>query len=65
MPLISRYLLSVKGLDEFAEVVPSVVRSRRGLRMVLHTERGEVLVPYTFHRVIIEVTVCDLKLFGT
>jgi hypothetical protein len=60
-PLISRYLLTVKSLDEFGEVVPSVMRTRSSLRMVLNSAGRQVLVPDPFHGAIIEVTVCHFK----
>ena len=60
-PLISAYLLTVKSLDEFGEVVPSVMRAWCGLRMVLDTECWQVYVPNTFYCVIIEVTMRHLK----
>ena len=65
LPLISAYLLTVKSLDEFREVPLGIVRPRRGLRMVLDGEHRQFPVPHTFDGVIIEVTVCHLKCFGT
>ncbi len=61
LPLISAYLLTVKSLDEFGEVVPCIVRPGRGLRMVLNAEQWQFQVSDTFYGVIIEVTVRHLK----
>ena len=61
LPLISAYLLTVKSLDEFGEVVPGIVRPWRGLWMVLNAEHRQFYVPHSFYGVIIEVTVCHLK----
>src|SRR2546426_6026155 len=41
------------------------MRTRRGLRMVLNSEKGQLSVPQSFYRVIIEVKVCHLKFLGT
>ena len=61
LPLISAYLLTVKSLDEFGEVIPCIVGARGGLRMVLNAEGWQFYVPDTFYGVIIEVTVRHLK----
>lgn len=53
--------MSVKSLEELGEVRPRVMGAWGGLRMVLHGEYGELPVPDTFHRAIIEVKVCHLK----
>jgi hypothetical protein len=53
--------LTVKSLDELAEVASRVVGAGRGLRMVLHTENRELAVTYPFDGAIIEVKVRHLK----
>ena len=53
--------MTVKSLEELAEVGPRVVGARGGLRMVLHSKNGELPVPEAFHRAIIEVKVRHLK----
>ena len=42
---IGAYLLTVKSLDELVEVFPGVVRTGRGLGMVLHGEKGKASMP--------------------
>ena len=59
------YLLRVKRLDEFGEVLTGVVGPGRGLRMVLHSENRQFFVPNTFDGAIIEVNMRYLKLIDT
>ena len=59
------YLLRVKRLDEFGEVLAGVVGSGRGLRMVLHGKNRQFLVPDAFDGAIIEVNMGYLKLIDT
>jgi RNA polymerase subunit RPABC4/transcription elongation factor Spt4 len=53
--------LTVKSLDELAEVASRIVGAWGGLRMVLHPENSELAVAYSFDGAIIEVKVRDLK----
>ena len=53
--------MTVKSLDESAEVVSGVVRARRRLRMVLNGEYRQFPVPNSFNGAIIEVKVRHLK----
>src|SRR5688572_12135157 len=45
---------------EVVEQVAGVVRTRRGLRMVLHRVRGPVEAPDALERPVVEVEVCEL-----
>jgi hypothetical protein len=52
-------------LGEFPQVVSSIMRTGRSLRMVLHSAHRQLTVAYPFYGVVIEVKVCDLKFFRT
>ena len=57
--------MTVKSLDELAEVASRVVGARRGLWMVLNPENRQLAVPDAFDGAIIEVKVRHLKFFAT
>src|SRR2546427_3433093 len=62
---IRAYLLCVKSLEELLEVSLGVVRTRRGLRVVLHGENRVLPMLHSFDRAVVEVKVRDLKRRGT
>ena len=51
--------MPVKSLQEFREVIPSVVRARSGLRMILYRKNWQISVSNPFDGVVIEVKVGD------
>jgi len=57
--------LCVKSLEELFEVPLGVVRSRRGLGMILHRENRVFPMPHPFDGAVVEVKVRDLKRLGT
>ena len=57
--------MCVKSLEELFEVALGVVRSRRGLRMILHGENRVFPVLHPFDGAVVEVKVRDLKRLGT
>jgi len=63
--IIRAYLLSVKSLEELAEVALGVMWARRRLRMVLNGENRVLPMPDSFYGTIIEVKVGDLKRLRT
>ena len=48
--------------EEFLEMRVGVMRSRRGLRVVLHGEHWKFFVANAFHRSVVQVAMGDLKI---
>ena len=51
--------MTVKSLEELAEVRPSVMRPGGSLGVVLHSKNRVFPVPHTFDSVVVEVKVGD------
>ena len=58
---IGAYLLPVKSLQEFLEVIPSVMGTWGSLWVILHGKNREISVPNPFDGVVIEVKVGDFE----
>src|ERR1051326_2122906 len=50
-------------IGELRKEVGRVVRAGRGLRVILHAEDRQFLVPHSFDSVVIQVDVTDLDIF--
>ena len=48
------------SFDEIVEQIVRIVRTGRGLRMVLHAEHGVAAMPEAFQRLIVQIHVRDL-----